>query len=160
MNGNWEMTNERWWIRKDKYHLKDEDRKKIQEVKPKTIRTHYIYFSTEGTNKTGISCGKAKAVDVLKKLDWTMKIVILPQKSITIMISQWSFFKMKTQLFVIGHRLNLYFYEWKLAIIYDEKKHEDKDIHHEVWKQRTTEKELGCDFISVNSDNPWFYYFW
>ena len=57
---------------------------------------------------------------------------------------------MQTQYAVMGYRIDLYFYEYKLAIEVDELGHNDKNIDYEIQKQKALEKELNCVFIRIN----------
>ena len=59
---------------------------------------------------------------------------------------------MQTQYSVLGYRIDLYFHDCRLAIEVDEKGHKDKTIDHEIQREKALEKELGCEFIRINSD--------
>ena len=63
---------------------------------------------------------------------------------------------MQTQYSVLGYRINLYFYGYKLAIEVDEKGHKDRNVDHEIKRQKTIEKELGCEFIRIDPDEEDF----
>ena len=63
---------------------------------------------------------------------------------------------MQTQYTVIGYRIDLYFHEYKLAIEVDELGHNDRNIDHEIQRQRATEKEPDCVFIRINLDEKDF----
>ena len=63
---------------------------------------------------------------------------------------------MQTQYIVLDYRIDLYFHDYKLAIEVDEKGHEDRNIGHEIKKQKAIEKELGCEFIRINPDEENF----
>ena len=58
----------------------------------------------------------------------------------------------QTQYNVLGHRIDLYFHEYKLAIEVDELGHTDRNINNEIKRQKALEKELNCIFIRINSD--------
>ena len=45
-----------------------------------------------------------------------------------------------------------YFHDYKLAIEVDENGHEDRNIDHEIKRQKAIEKGLGCEFIRINPD--------
>ena len=62
----------------------------------------------------------------------------------------------QTQYTVTGYRIDLYFHEYKLAIEADELGHNDRNIDHEIQRQRAIEKELGCVFIRINPDEKDF----
>ena len=56
------------------------------------------------------------------------------------------------QYTVLEYRIDLYFYEYKLAIEIDELDHNDRNTDYEIKRQRETEKELNCVFIRTNPD--------
>ena len=56
------------------------------------------------------------------------------------------------QYTVLGYRIDLYFYEYKLAIEIDELGHNDRNTDYEIKRQREIEKELNCIFIRFNLD--------
>ena len=59
---------------------------------------------------------------------------------------------MQTQYTVIDCRIDLYFYEYKLAIEIDELGHNDRNTDYEIKRQREIEKKLNCVFIRTNPD--------
>ena len=59
---------------------------------------------------------------------------------------------MRTQYSVLGYRIDLYFHDYKLALEVDEKGHKDRNIDHDMQRQKALEKELGCKFIRINPD--------
>ena len=59
---------------------------------------------------------------------------------------------MQTQYSVLGYEIDLYFHDYKLAIEVDEKGHKDRNIDHEIKRQKALEKELNYEFISINPD--------
>ena len=63
---------------------------------------------------------------------------------------------MQTQYSVLGYKIDLYFHDYKLAIEVDEKRLKDKNINHEIKRQKTLEKELHCEFIRINPDEKDF----
>ena len=48
----------------------------------------------------------------------------------------------RIQYIVLGYRIDLYFYEYKLAIEIDELGHNDRNTNYEIKRQRAIEKEL------------------
>ena len=52
----------------------------------------------------------------------------------------------------LGYRINLYFYEWKLAIEIDELVHNDRNTDFETKREREIKNELNCVFIRTNPD--------
>ena len=63
---------------------------------------------------------------------------------------------MQTQYSVLGYRIDPYFHDYKLGEEVDEKDHEDRNIDHEVKRQKVLEKELSCEFIRINPDEKDF----
>ena len=59
--------------------------------------------------------------------------------------------KMQTQYSVLGYGIDLYFHDYRLAIEFNEKGHEEID-NHEIEKQKATEKELGSEFVKIDPD--------
>ena len=58
----------------------------------------------------------------------------------------------RIQYMVLGYRIDLYFYGYKLAIETDELSHNDRNTNYEIKRQRETEKELNFLFIRTNPD--------
>ena len=63
---------------------------------------------------------------------------------------------MKTQYRALECRIDLYFYDYKLAIEVDEKGHKDRNIDQKIKIQMTIEKEIGCEFNRINPDEENF----
>ena len=61
----------------------------------------------------------------------------------------------QTQYSVLGYRIDLYFYEYKLAIEVDELGH-NRNNDNETERQKALEKELNCVFIRINPDKKEF----
>ena len=59
---------------------------------------------------------------------------------------------MQTQYSFLGYRIDLYFYDCKLAIEVDEFGHSDRNIDDEIKRQKAIEKELGCEFFRINPE--------
>ena len=59
---------------------------------------------------------------------------------------------MQTQYSVLGYIIDIYFYDYKLAIEVDEKGQKERNIGHEIKRQKAIEKELGFEFIRINPD--------
>ena len=53
---------------------------------------------------------------------------------------------MQIQYSVLGYKIDIYFHDYKLAIEVDEKSHKDRNIDHEIKRQKALEKKLGCEF--------------
>ena len=58
----------------------------------------------------------------------------------------------RIQYTVLGYRIDLYFYEQKLAIEIDELDHNDRNTDYEIKRERETKNELNCVYIRTNSD--------
>ena len=63
---------------------------------------------------------------------------------------------MKQQFSIMSYRIDLYFLEHKLAIECDEHDHKDRDIDHEIRRQKFIEDQLNCKFIRYNRDAKGF----
>ena len=59
---------------------------------------------------------------------------------------------MQTQYTVLDYRIDLYFHEYELAIEVDELGHNDRNIDHEIQRQRALKRELDCVFIRIDPD--------
>ena len=55
--------------------------------------------------------------------------------------------KIQTQDRVLGYRIDLHFYEYKLVVEVDELRHTNRSINNEIKRQKTLEKELNCELI-------------
>ena len=55
---------------------------------------------------------------------------------------------MQTQYTVLGYRIDLYFYKYKIAIEVHKLGHNDRNIDYEI----QLERELNCVFIRINPD--------
>ena len=63
---------------------------------------------------------------------------------------------MQTQNIFSGYKIDLYFHDYKLAIEVDEKGHKERNIDHEIKRQKALEKKLSCKFIRINPDEKCF----
>ena len=63
---------------------------------------------------------------------------------------------MQTQYCVLGYKFDLYFHDYKLTIEVNEKGHKDRNIDHEIKRQKILAKELSCEFIRINPDEKDF----
>ena len=57
---------------------------------------------------------------------------------------------MQAQYSVLGYRIDLYFYDYKLAIEIDENRRSDRNIQYQIEKQKAIEQVLGCKFIRID----------
>ena len=51
---------------------------------------------------------------------------------------------------VLGYRIDEYFSKYELAIDVDEQGHKDRNIDYQIQRQKALEKNLGCEFITIN----------
>ena len=58
----------------------------------------------------------------------------------------------QTQYNALGYRIDLYFYDYKLAIEVDESGASDRNIDYEIKRQKVIEQELDCEFIRIDPD--------
>ena len=58
----------------------------------------------------------------------------------------------RIQYIVLGYKINLYFYEHKLAIEIDELGHNDRNTDYETKREEGIKNELNCVFIRTNPD--------
>ena len=63
---------------------------------------------------------------------------------------------MQIQHNVLGYRIDLYFHDYRLTIEVDEYGHNNRNIDYEIQRQKGIEKELRCEFISINPDEQDF----
>ena len=53
------------------------------------------------------------------------------------------------QYTVLGYWIDLYFYEYKLAIEIDELGHNDRNTDYQIKRQKEIEKELNCVLLEL-----------
>ena len=59
---------------------------------------------------------------------------------------------MRIQYTVLGYRIDLYFYDHKLAIEIDELGHNDRNTDYETKREREIKSESNCAFTRTNPD--------
>ena len=99
-----------------------------------------------------------KTVEFRSKLGFTQYDIPLKKES-SVLKSIMDTFEgenMQTQYSVLGYKIDLYFCYYKLAIEVDKKGHKDRDIDHEIKRQKAIEKELSCEFVRINPDEENF----
>ena len=99
-----------------------------------------------------------KAIEFRSKLGFNQYDITLTKEQ-SVLKSVMDAFEgenMQTQCSFLGYRIDLYFYKHKLAIEVDEKGREDRNIDHEIKRQKALEKELSCEFIRINLDEENF----
>ena len=62
---------------------------------------------------------------------------------------------MQTQYSMLGYRIDLYFYDYKLALEIDKNDHDDRDLEY-VKKKAKRQEKLGCEFIRIDPDKKEF----
>ena len=99
-----------------------------------------------------MDCRTTPAVNFGTRLGFNQHDPIMTQeqsilsKIVTILAAE----KIILQHNALGYRIDAYFPKYKLAIEVDEQGHNDKDIDYEIRIQKTTEKEINCEFIRIN----------
>ena len=63
---------------------------------------------------------------------------------------------MQTQYNVLSDRIDLYFHDYKLSIEIDKNGPSDTNIDCEIKRQKSIEKELGCNFIRIVPEKEYF----
>ena len=63
---------------------------------------------------------------------------------------------MKTQYSVLTQPMTINFHDYKLAIEIDKNGHSDRNVHYAIKRQKATEQELDCKFVSIDPDNKVF----
>ena len=63
---------------------------------------------------------------------------------------------MQTQYNVLGYKIDIYFYDYRLAVEIYEKGRKDRNINYEIKRQKVLEKRLSCKFIRINPDEDYF----
>ena len=71
---------------------------------------------------------------------------------LTIKMSSFVGQNMRTQYYVLGYTINLYFHEKKVAMEIDENEHSDRSIDYEIKNQKVVEEKVGCKFIRTDLD--------
>ena len=101
-----------------------------------------------------IDCRANKSCNLKRNLGFTLKGVINTKKQ-TVINSIKDAFEgedMQTQYTILGYRIDLYFYKYKLAIEVDELGHNDRYIDYEIQRSKALERELDRVFIRINPD--------
>ena len=99
-----------------------------------------------------------KSIEVRSKLGFNQYDITLTKEQ-SVLKSVMDAFEgenMQTQKSVLVYRTDLYFHDYKLAIEVDEKGHKDRNIDHEIQRQKALEKERSCKFIRIDRDEEDF----
>ena len=101
-----------------------------------------------------MNCRTDESCKFKKKLGFTLHDVINTKEQTVISTIKDAFEgeNMQTQYSVLGYRIDLQFHKYKLAIEVGELGHNDRNIDHEIQRQRALERELDCVFIRIDLD--------
>ena len=101
-----------------------------------------------------MDCRTDKSCNLKRNLGFTLHDVINNKEQLVINSIKDAFEgeNMRTQYFVLGYRIDLYFHKYKLAIENDELGHNNRNIDYEIQTQKALERELDCVFIRINPD--------
>ena len=96
----------------------------------------------------GYKGSEEKTLNFRSKLGFKQQNIIMNKEQLvtTKIIQLFAKEEVLLQHSVLGYRIDLYFPEHKLAIEVDEKRHEDRDMHKEIERQKVIEKGLDCEF--------------
>ena len=96
----------------------------------------------------GYKGSEEKRLNFRSKLGFKQQNIIMNKEQLvtTKIIQLFAKEEVLLQHSVLGYRIDLYFPEHKLAIEVDEKRHEDRDMHKEIERQKVIEKGLDCEF--------------
>ena len=105
-----------------------------------------------------IDCRTDKSCSLKKKSGFKLYDMINTEEQTIINSIKGTFEgeNIQTQCSVLGHRIDLYFHEYKLAIEVDELGHTNQNINNKIEKQKALENELNCVFIRINPDEKDF----
>jgi hypothetical protein len=121
-----------------------------------------IYISKEGFEmlmmKSRVVRNKSLTKAIVDACDLNLNYIIdsKEQDCIGKIIQVFKHEKFRTQFRVQGYKIDLYFYEKKIAIECDEFGHSDRDQEYEEIRQLEIETTLGCRFIRFNPDDKCF----
>ena len=102
-----------------------------------------------------MNCRIATAVEFIAKLGFKQHDLIMTKEQLVLTRIKKIFAigKMIQQYFVLGYRVDLYFFEHKLPIEIDEKGYKDRN---EGNKRQEALEKLDCNFIRINPDKEKF----
>ena len=101
-----------------------------------------------------MDCRAISARNFRTRLGFKLYNVILTKEQwmLTIKMSSFVGENMRTQYYVLGYTINLYFHEKKVAMEIDENEHSDRSIDYEIKNQKVVEEKVGCKFIRTDLD--------
>ena len=150
-----------WLIKKGKFETNYHTKQQIRKYKrhgPELIKDEKFMYAHENIITPVIMHCKIstpKSIEFRSKLGFNQYDITLTKEQ-SLLKSVMDTFEgenMQTQYSVLGYRIDLYFHDSKLAMEIDEEGHKDRNIDHEIKRQKATEKELGCEFIRIDPDN-------
>ena len=93
-----------------------------------------------------------KSIEFRSKLGFNNQYDITLTKEQSVLKSIMDAFQgenMQTQYLVLGYRIDLYFHDYKLATEVDEKGHKDRNVNHEIQRQKALEKNLVANLLGL-----------
>ena len=116
------------------------------------------FLHNDLASKIIMDCRTDKSCSLIKNLGFKLYDVINTEEQTIINSIKDTFEeeKTQTQYSVLGYRINLYFYKYKLAIEVDELERTNRNINNEIERQKALEKEPNCVFIRINPDKKDF----
>ena len=119
-------------------------KKQKSELNESTKQPHRRFIRVDLALKVIMNCRTDESCNLKWKLGFTLHDVINTKEQIVISAIKGAFEgeNMQTQYSVLGYKIDLYFYKYKLAIEVDELGHNDGNINDETERQRALEREL------------------
>ena len=105
-----------------------------------------------------MDCRTAEAFKFKRRLGFKLHHVFKPKQQ-TVVGSIKDIFggeNMQAEYYVLGYRIDLYFYQDRLAIEINEFGHWDRDTEYENERGRILKKELNCVIIMINPEEEDF----
>ena len=93
------------------------------------------------------SAHKFRTISGFKQYD---VILTKEQSVLTKIMSLFEGENLSTRYNFVGYRIELYFHDYKVAIKIDENGHSNRNIEHELKRQKAIEQEVGCKFIRID----------
>ena len=137
-----------------KYHW--EHRKNESELveEPKK-QSNRIFIDQKLADEVITDCRATAAHKFITRLGFKQYVIWTKQQSsLTKIMSSFEGENMQAQCDVLGHRNDLYFHDYKLAMEIYEYEHSNRNIDYEIIRQKAI--QLGCKFIRIDSDKEGF----
>ena len=99
-----------------------------------------------------MDCRTTHVVNFKTKLGFNQHDPIMTQEQsiLSKIVTLFSAEEINLQYNAAGYRIVAYFPKYKLTIEVGEQGHNNRDIDYEIRRQKALEKELGCEFITIN----------